>query len=592
MSNRIRNWAKRALVAVLIAVTGCTTVPTTSEPSPQPDLPTSAQAGETTIVAIAAPEKKCCPPPSLLDFLGITQIVEGGSALIHRIGGRLRARLGMRFPGLEGRPPLVAITDPANLSDDASPAQQVAAKAKAEEDAAEQKVKALRYLATLGCGGCYPDIEEALLSALEDCTEMVRFEAVSAFRSTTTCPCKYCNADSCCSAAVQKALRKIAYEMNDNGCYVEPSPRVRRVARIALVQCDCFPITETAEDETDEERVPEEGPEPPPEQPADGEPANESPANESPATVSLPKPASTADKDIRLTSFTEQPQELPQYQPGSHQFAPEHELMATVNGQPIFMRDISARVKKRLASASNDQANQPGSPERGFVTTIVHEELERAIDDLLLFQHLPPEVTRLGTRPTNSALPQADVALFSIFRERKPQILAEFLRVDRRVDPRQIQWQYERDLQKYEQPVAVRWEQIKVRYGAAVSRESALQSIEYLRNRLLRVAAEPPRSFNTNAVESNSFNWTEFEGVKSRQIAQTLFNLPVGQPSPIIEDGKAWHLVRVLERRPARRVPLAEVADTIRDEIIAQRLLDEEKAYVARLRNQAIIWRP
>ena len=38
-----------------------------------------------------------------------------------------------------------------------------------------QKVKAVRYIAGLGCEGCCPDAEQSLLAALEDeCSEEVR----------------------------------------------------------------------------------------------------------------------------------------------------------------------------------------------------------------------------------------------------------------------------------------------------------------------------------------------------------------------------------------------------------------------------------
>ena len=54
------------------------------------------------------------------------------------------------------------------MSEDASPAVKAAAEAKAEEDQAPQKAKAIRYLASLGCGKCYPDTEEALLADSTD----------------------------------------------------------------------------------------------------------------------------------------------------------------------------------------------------------------------------------------------------------------------------------------------------------------------------------------------------------------------------------------------------------------------------------------
>ena len=85
------------------------------------------------------------------------------------------------FPGLERKPPLKKIADPENLESD-NDAIRSAAEVKQEEDLAEQKIKALKYLATIGCG-CYDKdgkIEAALLAGLKDCTPDVRMAAVDA----------------------------------------------------------------------------------------------------------------------------------------------------------------------------------------------------------------------------------------------------------------------------------------------------------------------------------------------------------------------------------------------------------------------------
>ena len=107
--------------------------------------------------------------------MGIVGACEG----IKELFDRLRNRLGSIWPGLEAKPEILSITDPANLESD-NPAVSSAAAVKAEEDAAAQKAKAIAYLASVGCAGCYPGIEDALLAALDDCTELVRFETAKA----------------------------------------------------------------------------------------------------------------------------------------------------------------------------------------------------------------------------------------------------------------------------------------------------------------------------------------------------------------------------------------------------------------------------
>lgn len=219
------------LLATLLEA-GCAAAAPTTAPA-VPALPTSATAGNgTSIVAIAPPAQPCCPKQTLPQFLGITGLFKGIGGLLNR----LRNRLGSRFPGLEAKPELLSITDPANLSSP-NPAVAEAAKVKGDEDAAAQKIKAIRYLASIGCTDCYPDIEPAMLAALDDCTEAVRYEAVVGLRAAAGNPCKTCRTKSCCSPKIIAKLDKMANQTDANGCNYESSERVRRVARLALGAC-------------------------------------------------------------------------------------------------------------------------------------------------------------------------------------------------------------------------------------------------------------------------------------------------------------------------------------------------------------------
>lgn len=231
------------MVLLLLFLVGCAQMPTAGT---TPLAPSSAQAGATTIVAIAPP---ATPQASLPQFLGLT----GLSSCVGTGCQRIRNRLGARFPGLEARPPMLALTDPANMKEDANPSVKAAAEAKAEQDQAPQKVKAINFLASLGCGKCYPDTEMALLAAMDDCNESVRFASVSAIRKAAGGPCRTCCNGSCCSKKIVEKLRKIAYDSDNCGGHLEQSARVRRMARIALCACGSpCPSPESSE--------PEEGP--------------------------------------------------------------------------------------------------------------------------------------------------------------------------------------------------------------------------------------------------------------------------------------------------------------------------------------------
>lgn len=248
----LTRWWNEIVLGLLLAVVavGCRAAAVAPAPA-APALPTSASVGGTNIVAISPPAQQCCPKQTLPQFLGINGLFKGVGGLIDR----LRNRLGSIWPGLEAKPEILSITDPANM-ESSNPAIAAAADAKAQEDEAAQKAKAIIYLGKLGCAGCYPGIEDAILAALDDCTEEVRFGAAKALRTSATMPCKNCCRSACCGPKVREKLTKIAYETDTQGCYFESSDRVRRMARLALAQCTCVPDKPGQSDE----KLPKEGP--------------------------------------------------------------------------------------------------------------------------------------------------------------------------------------------------------------------------------------------------------------------------------------------------------------------------------------------
>ena len=246
-------WALLLIAAV--TTSGCATArPATPA---VPPAPSSASVGTTTIVAVAPPPAAPRTPPNIFQLLGVNQLAKGIGVGVDR----LRNRLGRRFPGLEAKPPLLAIADPENLKSP-NPAVKSAAQIKAEEDAAPQKAKAVEYLGRIGCSKCYPDVEASLLAALDDCTEDIRFAAVSALRARAGCACQRCKRDSCCSDKIMKKLHKLAFEMDDDGCFIEPSPRVRRMARLAMDGCGNATFLTLPEPTEGPTQAPPEGPAP------------------------------------------------------------------------------------------------------------------------------------------------------------------------------------------------------------------------------------------------------------------------------------------------------------------------------------------
>jgi hypothetical protein len=272
------------------ALAGCAT-PGGAAAGPAAAAPTSAQAGDATIVAIAPPAH---PQYSIWDFLGVPQMMaihqpdlQNKSNLFHSVFSDLLSA----FPPLEPPPAPLPLTDPANSGEDAPPANQAASSVKKQEDAANQKIKALKYLATIGCQKGYPEIEEAFLSALDDPTEKVRYTAVRALRDVAGSPCEACKSGgSCCTPAIIKKLHSLGYDTDEKGCPIEPSADVRREARLALNRCGGY-VPEAPDEE------PIEGPLPAPDMleaesvgPNSSEPDNVRQIPAEPAPAPVPEP--------------------------------------------------------------------------------------------------------------------------------------------------------------------------------------------------------------------------------------------------------------------------------------------------------------
>lgn len=225
-----------------------------------------------------APAQPSFPAPPVVTIWHRLGIPQG----LNRLNSSMVNRRG-NFPGLERKPPLRRIADPANL-ESSNPAIKTAAEVKMQEDMAKQKIKAIKYLADLGCDDCYPGITDALIAALDDCTEKVRYEAAKAIRKSVEENCSTCNKACCCKEEMTKKLAEVAFELDDECCYKERSERVREEAAQALRTCcpNCMagmPIEEMPETVPATEAPPVEGPmQTAP--PVEGPPSQPTPAEE------------------------------------------------------------------------------------------------------------------------------------------------------------------------------------------------------------------------------------------------------------------------------------------------------------------------
>lgn len=183
---------------------------------------------EGTTAPIIPPE-----PMTLPRFLGLDVV----GRRCHLAKSLVHEHVGHYVPLLKPVPLPVPLSHPSNAK---HPSPAVAAahhvqKAKADKVA---KVAAVKVLAGESCHD-NPHIEAGLLAALDDASPDVRIAAIEAvLRSTRGCED---GCGRCCSPAIVQKLSKIAYEKKEASCFVEPSSKARRLARLAIDACvgDC-----------------------------------------------------------------------------------------------------------------------------------------------------------------------------------------------------------------------------------------------------------------------------------------------------------------------------------------------------------------
>jgi hypothetical protein len=170
----------------------------------------------------------------------------------------------------------------------------------------------------------------------------------------------------------------------------------------------------------------------------------------------------------------------------------------------------------------------------------------------------------------------------------------EQLRDEEVVTHEQLLDYYHSHLEDYEHPTRVRWEHLEVTFAKHPDRREAWQLMAGMGNAVMQgypfaqVAKE--HSEGAMARKGGQREWITQGSLKSDVIDRSLFSLPVGALSPILEDETGFHIVRVVEREDAHRTPFEEVQNEIREAIKKENEKDRMKEFIARLREEIPVW--
>jgi len=174
------------------------------------------------------------------------------------------------------------------------------------------------------------------------------------------------------------------------------------------------------------------------------------------------------------------------------------------------------------------------------------------------------------------------------------QFMGQQIKRDEEITYDQMYKYYQEHLSDFEKPAQAKWEELMVQSSKYHSKEEAFEAIARLGNQVIMGAAFAEVAKNGSqgptAPNGGAYAWTTKGALKFKEIDQTLFELPVGQLSQIIETEKGYHIIRVTERVDTETTPFRTAQVDIKEKIIQERTSKQLQDYLARLENKIPVW--
>ncbi len=334
------------------------------------------------------------------------------------------------------------------------------------------------------------------------------------------------------------------------------------------------------------------------------------------ANVATRPPASNASVNVPNTNVgaaVENPKPRDTFEPGR--------VMAIVGGRPILVGDmlyeINERIEQVIPTAPEDVKEQ--QRQRLYAAW-----LTKFIDQQLLYtdvvRELPAEADldkmfeSIGKSFDEEALPDFlkkqklnraidfDIYLRTLgsslrkFRQRwiEDQFVKYFVsqKFAKDYEPTHAEmWaNYQERIAEYGFPSRARWEQLVVRFDKIPDKAEARRAIAELGNKVVygasleAVARES--SHDVKANEGGQQGWVTQGSLADAALDSTLFSIPLGELSDIVETTVGYHIVRVQERTEAGVKPFRDAQPEIKEALIQQHRAKKIEEYLTKLRRE------
>ncbi|MGC4001705.1 MAG: peptidylprolyl isomerase [Pirellulales bacterium] len=148
---------------------------------------------------------------------------------------------------------------------------------------------------------------------------------------------------------------------------------------------------------------------------------------------------------------------------------------------------------------------------------------------------------------------------------------------------------YKNHQAEYEYKGKARWEELMVDFTQVSDKPTAYRMIVEMGNAVFGGQAAfadvaKKSSQGPTSYKGGEYDWTTQGSLRSAVLEEAIHNLPVGQLSRILEDETGFHIVRVIERKAAGRVPFEDAQPEIKTKLLEEANKKLEDAYLAKVK--------
>lgn len=162
------------------------------------------------------------------------------------------------------------------------------------------------------------------------------------------------------------------------------------------------------------------------------------------------------------------------------------------------------------------------------------------------------------------------------------------------IELNEMQDYYDEHIDEFKRNARARFEILTANFSKYPSKEAALYAISEMGNQVFfgNPFENVAKSMSTGwtASQGGKMDWTTKGSLKSKQIDEAIFSLPMNELSQVIEDSDGYHIVRVIERTEALTLSFSEVQSEIRKKLTEEKTKKLEKEFLDKVRAETPIW--